>query len=389
MKFIKTALCLAAAALMLTSCQLHEYIGKDSETDKTAETTGTSTGASTGANIPEGVDVNYTMDYMNEDLTGYVTLGEYKGLTADITTYDVTDVYVIEEINKLLEAEAAPTQILDRKTKEGDVICVDYVGTLDGVAFDGGTANGVEITLSENSGYIPGFTDGMYDVMPGETVSYDVTFPDEYENSPDLEGKKTVFTVTVHYIKGEDVVPELDDAFVKEHFGESGCENVDQFIEYYRGYLEDKRKEEVKDDSTGALWGQIMDNASVNTLPKKAVDALYWQNRSNYESYAAEYDMTYDQFLTSYVGLDDDGLREYAENFIAEDIVIYSIVKAEGIEVTEEEFDAGVEEFMAEYDMSREDLLEAYSEDRIRSVIQWNKLMDAILEWNTVNETVE
>lgn len=393
MNFKKTLLILLSLVLTFSfaSCQLSEYIGKDSETDAvTTADTAADTGTPTlESYVPEGVDINYTMDYMNEDLTKYVTLGEYKGLSAEVSTYEVNEAYINEKIGELLESKAVPVQITDRKTAEGDTICVDYVGTLDGVAFSGGSAENVSIDLVEDSGYIPGFTDGMYDVMPGETVSYEVTFPEVYQNNPDLAGKATVFTVTIHYIEGEPKAPELDDEFVKENFGSAGCEDVASFMEYYKNYLEDERVKTLKEDASSELWGLIMENAQTIELPQKAVESLYWLNRANYEMYAEQYGVEYDEFLSMYVGMDDEGLMQYTENYVKEDIVIYSIVKAEGLEVTDEEYAEGVETYCKEYEMTEEELLQSYPEERIKSVLQWNKLMSAIYEWSTVTESVE
>ena len=393
--FIALALVLV---MSLSACQLSEVLNKDNRTTDNASSDTVNDSADTSADtsstdimsyVPEGVDLNYTMDYLNEDLSAYVTLGEYKGLSAEITTYEVNDAYIEEKIGELLASEATPAKITDRVTAEGDVICVDYVGTLDGVAFAGGSASNVSITLKENSGYIPGFVDGMYGVMPGETVSYDVTFPEVYPNNPDLAGKPTVFTVTVHYIEGEDVAPELNDEFVKDHFGSEGCETVEDFITYYKDYLESERAKAAKSDATTAIWKQIMENATVISLPQKAVDTMYWLNRANYEVYAAQYGIAYEEFLAQYVGSNDEAIMEYAENYIKEDIVIYSVVKAEGIEITDEEYAEGIAKFAVQYDMTEEELIESYGEARIEGVLQWNKLMDALYEWSNITEIVE
>ncbi len=392
MSFKKITLFLMALVMVFSfaSCQLSQYLGK--ETDKPADT-GSSTGAEVQAKledfIPEGVDVNYVMDYINEDLSAYITLGQYKDLSATVSTYEVNDAFVEKSINDLLKSNAEPSQIKDRKTAEGDTICVDYTGTLDGVAFAGGSAKNVMINLVENSGYIPGFTDGMYDVMPGETVSYDVTFPEVYQNNPDLAGKKTVFTVTIHYIEGEPVLPELNDEFVKANFAGTDCETVEQFKEYYKSFLEEERKALVKQEAISDLWKQIINNASVIELPEKAVDAIYWGARANYEVYAKQYGVEYEQFLSAYVGLSDDEIRAKAESYIKEDLVIYSIVKAEKMEITDEELAEGIKALSEEEQMTEAELTATYSESEIVSVLQWRKLITAVYEWNTVKEIIE
>lgn len=403
--FKKTLTIMLAFAFMLVfaSCQLSEYIDKNTDTNAA---TGTDTAAGTDTAgvgedtefgdlstdaedyIPEGIDVTYSMDYMNEDLTVYVTLGEYKEISASVSTYVVDDEYLDEKIGVILEDAAAPAQITGRKTAEGDTICVDYVGTLDGVAFGGGSAENVSINLVENSGYIPGFTDGMYDVMPGETVSYDVTFPEEYSLNPDLAGKKTVFTVTVHYIEGEDVVPELNDDFVKTYYSSAGCETVAQFKAYYKNLLEEERLEAFKEDALGIVWESIVGNATTIELPGRAVDAFYWNTRSKMSAYCAAYGMTYEEYL-AYYNKTDAEQRKAAEDYIKEDIVIYSIVKAEGLELTEEEFNAELAAYCEANDLTEEYVIETYTEEQVRSVFQWNKLMDAVYEWSNITEVIE
>ncbi|MBR3966713.1 MAG: trigger factor [Clostridia bacterium] len=392
-KLLITALALIMA-FSLASCQLSEYIDEGPQTNAVSDTKDADTDA-TAANpdakpedyIPEGVDISYQMDYMSEDLTKYITLGQYKGFESEIATYAVDDEYLNERIEKLLEDNAVETKITDRKTAEGDKIYVDYVGTLDGVAFNGGSAQNVEISLTSNSGYIPGFTDGMYDVMPGETVSYEVTFPENY-HAANLAGKLTVFTVTVHYIVGDPVAPELNDAFVSEKYGSEGCNTVEEFKVYYKAQLEDERKEQIKDDLAEDVWGMIMEDVTVIELPQDAINSLYWLNRANYEAYAAQQGMSYEEFLAAYVGQTDEQLLQYAENYIKEDIVIYSIVKAENLEITEDERAEEIAKFCVQYEMTEKELIEAYGEDRIMSVIQWNKLMKALCEWNTAIEVI-
>lgn len=384
-KIISLALAgmLTFSALTLSSCSSKEN-GSDSETTDTDTSS-----ALTVTPIPDGVDINYVMDYMNEDLDAYVALGEYKGLSVEVESYDVTDEYVDTKVGELLESMAETEKVTDRKTAEGDTVNVDYVGTLDGEAFKGGTASGAELKLASDSGYIPGFAEGMYDVMPGESFSYNVTFPEDYKHSTELAGKEVTFTVTVNYILGDKIVPELNDDFVKANFGSEGCNTVDEFMTYYKGYLEKQRDDSVKSSAESKVWEQIMNNATVISLPEKAVDAMYWATRTQYEQSAVGYGMTYEQFMQTYVGGTDEDFRTYCEDYIKEDVVIYQIVKAEGLAVTDEEYAEGVKNFASDYSVTEEELVERYTETRIKSVMQWNKLMDAVYSWSNVTIKTE
>ncbi len=397
LKKLSIAILALILALSFASCQLSEYIddGKqtaENDTEKTADTNAETVAQNKDAKpedfVPEGVDINYQMDYMSEDLTKFLTLGQYKGFESEVATYTVNDEYLNDRIEEILKDKAVPSKITDRKTAEGDKIYVDYVGTLDGVAFQGGTAQNAEISLTANSGYIPGFTDGMYDVMPGETVAYEVTFPENY-HAADLAGKLTVFTVTVHYIVGDPIIPELNDAFVKENYESQGCNTVEEFKIYLKAQLEDERKEQVKDDFAEDIWAMIMEDVTVIELPEEAIESLYWLNRANYEAYAAQQGMKYEEFLSAYVGQTDEQLLQYAESYIKEDIVIYSIVKAENLEITDGERAEEMAKFCDKYEMTEDELIATYGEARIMGVIQWNKLMKAICEWNTAIEVIK
>lgn len=375
---VKTVACLLVFAMIcfaLVSCGSKQSAGTETDTEE-AENTSV---------IPDDVDVDYVMDYMSEDLTPYITLGEYKGLKASVTSYEIDDEYVQTKINELLEAEAEEIEITDRLTKEGDVVICDYSGALDGVVFEGGTAEGQEITLSEDSGYIPGFASGMVGHMPGDAFDMDVTFPDEYPNNPDLAGKPVVFTVTVQYIKGMSEPPELDDEFVKENFGDAGCTNVDEFMVYYKGFLEEKRASTEKDSAIREVWEQIVTNATAKELPKKSVDAIYWSCRAEYQTYADQYGIDYQTFLVQYAGCTDEDILSYAQSYVKEDLVIYQIVKDEGLAVTDEEYTDGLADLAEEYGQTSEELIESYGETNIKAVLQWNKLIEKVYEWSDVS----
>ena len=339
---------------------------------------------------PDDVDVNYKMDYLSEDLTKYITLGEYKGLKVSAYTYEVTDAIIEEELTTFLEEYADYEQVTDRKTAEGDTIVVDYTGLLDGVAFQGGSATNTEITLNkENNGYIPGFIDGMYDVMPGNTVEYDVTFPADYSLNPDLAGKKTTFKVKVEYILGDYITPELTDEFVTTKLSETGCKNVTEFMLYFKGYVNDQRREELKSQVNEKLLTMLTENTELISLPEKAVESRYWFIRQTYENYANTYDMEYAEFLEKNVGKTDADIRKEAEDFIFEDLIIYSVIKAEGLELSEDEYKAGLDEYAEVNKTTAEDFEEYYTKEVVWEALQYRKMIDFVFDNADIEEIIQ
>lgn len=339
---------------------------------------------------PDDVDVNFKMDYLSEDLTKYITLGEYKGLKVSAYTYEVTDAIIEEELTTFLEEYADYEQVTDRKTAEGDTIVVDYTGLLDGVAFQGGSATNTEITLNkENNGYIPGFIDGMYDVMPGNTVEYDVTFPADYSLNPDLAGKKTTFKVKVEYIVGDYITPELTDEFVTGTLSETGCKNVTEFMLYFKGYVNDQRREELKSQVNEKLLTMLTENTELISLPEKAVESRYWFIRQTYENYANTYDMEYAEFLEKNVGKTDADIRKEAEDFIFEDLIIYSVIKAEGLELSEDEYKEGLDEYAEVNKTTAEEFEEYYTKEVVWEALQYRKMIDFVFDNADIEEIIQ
>ena len=127
----------------------------------------------------------------------YVKINGYTDLeVSEITETEVTDETVDSQIEQIRQNYATYTEITDRAAQEGDMVTIDYSGAIDGVAFDGGTASGQQLELGAG-GYIDGFEDGIVGHTTGETFDVNTTFPDPYENTPDLAGKDAVFTITL------------------------------------------------------------------------------------------------------------------------------------------------------------------------------------------------
>ena len=182
-------ICLAAAvAVAASGC------GKKTETESTAAESAAAE----------------TEEYVAESS---VKLGEYKGIAVTVTEASVTDEEVENQIQQVLNSKAEYREV-DRAAQTGDQVNIDYKGLLDGEAFEGGTAEGYDLTLGSGS-FIDGFEDGLVGAVKGDQKDLNLTFPDPYPNNPDLAGKEVVFEVTVNAVK-ERSIPELTDEFVKK-----------------------------------------------------------------------------------------------------------------------------------------------------------------------------
>ena len=229
------------------------------------------------------------------------------------------------------------TEITDRPVEEGDIVNIDYEGKIDGVAFDGGTAQGYDLTIGSGT-FIDGFEDGLIGAETGETVDVNVTFPENYQGE-EVAGKDAVFTVTVNSISVE-TLPELTDEFVQ------GLDVGVNTVEEYRQYAYDllMEEEQATHDSNAeiAVLEAVMAGSQIQDPPEDMTNRYYNRIIDNMTYYASLYGYDLETFL-SMQGTSEDAIRESAAQAGQEIIVMQAIADAEGLSVTDEELDAEIE----------------------------------------------
>ena len=314
--------------------------------------------------------------------TDYVDLCEYKGV--EVNTY-VSDEEVQERINSLLEQTIRYEEIKDRAVKDGDVINLDYKGTMDGVAFDGGTAQGQSLTIGSGS-FIDGFEDQLIGAKVGETFDINVTFPDEYPNNPDLAGKPAVFTVTVNYIQGDQITNEYNDEFV-QYVSENEYKTTDDYSEK----LKDDIYNEKKDSLTDNAFIYVLDNSPVKDTPQFLVDLMRLRIDCSYKSMAKQYSYDdYEKFIQDYFG---NTMDEYntqidtmAKEYVEQQLVTKAIAEKENIKVTDEEYQEQLVKYMEGNNIENEVEMEKFAienygshlEDLINESIILNKVLEVV-----------
>ena len=274
-------------------------------------------------------------------------------VTDYVKTFDVNSVkiaaadveYTQEQMDTDIQDELAKHKVLNADTalevKDGDEVNIDYVGTIDGVEFDGGTAQGYNLTIGSQS-FIDTFEQQLIGTHPGDQVTVNVTFPEEYPNSPDLAGKPAAFAVTVN---GINELPELTDEFVKENLSDY-AQTVDEYKEYLRS-------SNIKDNTANAVSQYITDNISAEKYPEaylkhlKALQMTLNEEEFNYmaQMYSA-YGMAFDYASAmEYKGaatteeyekvLEEDAQKTCLDNMAYQDLAAQA-----GITVTEEDYNA-------------------------------------------------
>ena len=322
-----------AALMLLTAASCGKTNGEETTASSTADTSGTTEATEytpTEQNWPDG------FDYAAINLADYIKLGKYKGVTVTLTTSsEITAADVEKYIEDVRTQHSRTVEITDRGAKNGDELVIDYKGTLDGVAFDGGTATGTTLTLGAG-GWIDGFEDGMVGMKAGETKTIDATFPDPYKNNPDLAGKTVQFEITVHSVS-ETVIPEYNDAFVRDNFDFATMAEYEASV---RKTLAEERQDEIAAEKQSATLAVAVDNAEVLKYPEGVVEDYMAQQIDYVRYYAAQYGMSYADFVSAATGEDvetyEAAVRTGAEQSVKEELVIWAIAEAENFTISDE-----------------------------------------------------
>ena len=333
------AVCLGMAVL-LCACGK----GSTESTEAASSETETAQSEAVSETVAETEDTNvYPYEY---DVESMVKLGEYKGLTYTETDVSVSDDEVESQINSTLTAHATAEQITDRAVEDGDTVNIDFEGKIDGKTFDGGTASGASLTIGSGT-FIDGFEDGLIGVKPGDKTTLKLKFPDEYKTNTDLAGKDVTFDVTVNYIKGDDIVPELDDDFVKG-LNIDGVSNVKEYRAYVKSQLQANKESEAEKSKQSELLQQAVDNAEIKEIPEELVTQYATQYTDYYKQYASYFSLELSDFLTQYMNQTEEEFNLSAQDYGKERagymLVVSAIAKAEKVDV-----DALYDEKVAQY----------------------------------------
>ena len=274
----------------------------------------------------------------------YVTLPEdYASIPLNKADIEPTEEDVQSQIDSLLSQNTTTQQITDRAAADGDTVNIDYVGTVDGVAFTGGTYSGYSLTLGSGS-FIDGFEDQIVGHKPGETFEVNVTFPDGYSDSTDAEGnavvlsnKKAVFSVTLNYIS-EEILPELTDAWVEENFSSTdGVHTVEDLRAEYQKML-------YQNNLNTAVMDYLLANSTFKDLPKEVTDYQVNQCLNYYYTMAQYYGYDLDSFLQAAAGYnsaDDllDAMSDSITEYAREALLYQAVAEAMDIAPTQEQID--------------------------------------------------
>lgn len=314
------------------------------------------------------------------DVDKYVTLGDYRSLDIAVDSYEVDEEECQQWLANLYAGYASEEcGTVKRAVQLGDTANIDYEGKLDGVAFEGGTAQATNLTIGSGS-FIDGFEDGLIGVMPGETVELSLTFPEGYGNA-DLAGKEVVFTVKVNYVVSGNE-EEMQDSVVQAMGLESeNITTVAQLKQYLYEQLEAEAQYYYQSEAQDKLLNALLEQCSFQELPTYMVDSYKVIMTGNIEKSAAQYDMTADEYTSYCYGTTcEEFVNTYTEDFVKRDIALQAIANREGLAVEDEELDETLQSYVVQGGYSSvEELMGENDREQYRNYFMNEKVMDFLL----------
>lgn len=355
-KVLKVCMCGMMAVMLVAGCS--KKADSDSTSAPLEPTTETSSEPTTETSAESDSDS--------------VTLGNYMGVTYTPESAEVTDEAVEAEIQSIVNANPLITEV-DRAAKDGDIVNIDYVGMKDGVAFEGGTANGHDLTLGSGS-FIDGFEDGLIGAVKGQELSLNLTFPEAYQ-SEELAGQDVVFDVTVNSVK-ESTPAELTDEFVNDNT-EYGT--VDEYRATLKADMIAAAEENAEMKKKSDVFMKVMDDSQI-TVSEATIEAYYNEQLAVYESQAQQAGIDL-ATLVSFYGMTEDMFKEQlrfmSEEATRQNALVTAIAEKENITVTEEDRDQLAVEFGYE---SKDAMIESAGETVVDNYILTEKVVTLLAD---------
>ena len=287
-----------------------------------------------------------------------IELGQYKGVEVDKVEIEVTDEEINAEIDKVREQNSRMVTIDDRAVQDKDIVNIDYSGSVDGVAFDGGTAQGQDLTIGSHS-FIDTFEDQIIGKNIGEEFDVNVTFPGEYHEQS-LAGKPAVFKVKLNGIKVKEL-PEADDEFAEEV---SDFDNMNDYRADVKKNLEEKKAKEVRAAKEDAVITKIIENTKME-IPQGMIDLQKERMAEDFAQRLQYQGLSIEQYL-KFTGMTAkqfvDELEPRALTQIKTRLVLEAVAKAENIEVTDEDIEKEYKDMADRYQMEVDKIKELIGE---------------------------
>ena len=325
------------------------------------------------ASMEKGQDWTITAEVVTKP---EVKLGEYKNLEVSV---DVSKEVSDADVDARIERERnnlAELVLKEDKAANGDTVVIDFVGTVDGVEFDGGKGDNFSLELGSGQ-FIPGFEDQLVGHAAGETVEVNVTFPEDYQ-ATDLAGEDAKFVTTIHEVK-EKEVPKLDDELAKDI--DEDVETLDELKEKYRKELAESKEIAFDDAVESAALDLAVENAEIVELPEEMVHEEVHRSVNEFLGNMQRQGISPDMYFQITGTTQEDLHKQHeadAEKRTKTNLVIEAVAKAEGFEASDEDIEAEIASLAADYNMEVERVRQLLSADMLKHDIVIKKAVELI-----------
>ncbi|PIO83626.1 trigger factor [Loigolactobacillus backii] len=307
-----------------------------------------------------------------------VTLDNYKGLAVPEQDRTVTDDDVEKDLESKQQQQAELVLKEDKPAESGDTVVIDYKGTVDGEAFDGGSADNYSLELGSNS-FIPGFEDQLVGHKAGEDVDVKVTFPEDYQ-AKDLAGKDAIFATKLHEVKAKEL-PALDDEFAKDV--DEDVDTLDELKAKIKKDLQEKKDDSATEAIQDAAIKQAVDNSEIQDVPEAMVNEEVQRQMDQYlgnmQRQGIDPKMYYQLTGTS----EDDLKKQFssdAETRVKTNLVLEAVVAAEKIEPTEDQINDEIKDLASEYSMEEKQVRSSLTDDMLKHDIAVKQAIELITD---------
>ncbi len=302
-----------------------------------------------------------------------VILGEYKGIEVQKADMTVTDADVEEAIRRELEKDSRLVTVTDRAAQDGDTVKIDFDGSVDGEAFDGGKGENYPLVLGSGS-FIPGFEEQIVGHNTGDAFDVEVTFPEDY-HAKELAGKPAVFKTVLHEIQTREV-PEFNEAFADD----KGFDSTDAYREDVKKRLADAKAKAAAAANENAVIGKVVENAQID-LPEPMIETQVEQLIDDYSRRMQSQGLQLEQYM-EYTGMTFDKLKEQfhpqAERNLRTRLTLEAVVDAENIQVSDEAIEDEIKRMADQYKVDVEKMHEFLSDEDKKNIAMDLKIQEAV-----------
>ncbi len=335
-----------------------------------------------------GTDDDLLTRKYNYDLSEYITLGNYKNLPAEGYRYEVTDEEVQQQVLATRSYYARTNDVTDRPAQIGDIVYIDYVGTIDGEEFEGGSETDCEVTIGTGT-FMEEFEESLIGKNPGDSYALDLTFPDPYPAYPENAGKDVHFEITVDSIL-EQELPVYSDDFARAYLGH---DTTADFEKHVRNLLEEHYTAIFREYVDSQIWPVLVENTTVIKYPEDEVEAMYDSIITSNTAYAeamglnlapyieVNYGMTLEEFYAA--------ARKECEGRVKEEMICYAIARAENISLSEEEYQTRALDYAINtYNLNSVAAFEnIFDREVIRQTIMFDLVHECLVDYANVTYT--